>query len=52
MAATGSPPLTTVRQLFFYIGGAIAARLLEFVDSGEAPGALVVPTELVVRGST
>ncbi|MBN9097467.1 MAG: LacI family DNA-binding transcriptional regulator [Pseudonocardia sp.] len=51
LAAAGSPPLTTVRQPMMEMGQALAARLLEFVDTGEAPEPLVVPTEIVLRGT-
>ena len=50
-AAAATPPLTTVRQPMMEMGRALAARLLEFVDSGTAPGPLIVPTEIVLRGT-
>jgi DNA-binding LacI/PurR family transcriptional regulator len=51
LAAAGTPPLTTVRQPMMEMGHALAARLLEFADTGEAPDPLVVPAELVLRGT-
>lgn len=48
------PPLTTIRQDFRRHGREMVALVLEQVSSGRADGsrAIVIPTELVVRGST
>jgi DNA-binding LacI/PurR family transcriptional regulator len=51
LAAAATPPLTTVRQPMMEMGHALAARLLEFADTGETPEPLVLPTEIVVRGT-
>jgi len=46
------PPLTTVRQPFAEIGEVAAKKLLELVTKdGARPERVVLPTELVVRGS-
>ena len=48
------PPLTTVRQDFRRAGSEMVGLVLEQVDSGVGGGArqILIPTELVVRGST
>ncbi|WP_240665937.1 LacI family DNA-binding transcriptional regulator [Agromyces sp. LHK192] len=46
------PPLTTVRQSFAEVGRRSFEALLQEVESGEAHGTTLVPTELVVRRST
>ncbi|WP_350347619.1 LacI family DNA-binding transcriptional regulator [Agromyces sp. G08B096] len=46
------PPLTTVRQFFGEVGRRSVEALLQEVESGEARGTTLVPTELVVRRST
>ena len=48
------PPLTTVRQDFRRAGEEMVRLVLEQVDSGAAGGErqILIPTELVVRGST
>jgi LacI family transcriptional regulator len=52
LAAHADPPLTTVRQDKFGIGGAAATALVGMIESEAAPPpALVLPVELVVRRS-
>jgi DNA-binding LacI/PurR family transcriptional regulator len=51
LAAAATPPLTTVRQPMMDMGHVLAARLLELADTGEPPEPLVLPTEIVVRGT-
>jgi DNA-binding LacI/PurR family transcriptional regulator len=51
VAATASPPLTTMRQPFERISAEMV-RLLRQVIDGEAPAAVTIPTQLVVREST
>lgn len=52
-AAFTDPPLTTVRQPVEHLGALAAELLFEQVVSGGAPADnLILPTELVVRGST
>jgi DNA-binding LacI/PurR family transcriptional regulator len=51
LAAAATPPLTTVRQPMMDMGHALAARLLHYADTGEPPDPLVLPTEIVVRGT-
>ena len=48
------PPLTTVRQDFRRAGEEMVRLVLEQVDSGVVGGErqILIPTELVVRGST
>lgn len=49
-----SPPLTTVRQDFARVGEELVRLLLELIQGG-APAArdpIVIPTELLIRGST
>lgn len=54
LAEFTTPPLTTVRQDFHAAGSAMVKLILEQVKYGLADGTrrLVLPTELVVRGST
>jgi DNA-binding LacI/PurR family transcriptional regulator len=52
---TTDPPLSTVRQPLVELGRGMAQMLLRHVDDGEdraAPEHLVLPVELIVRGST
>jgi len=52
-AATSQPSLTTMRQPMHLLGQHAAARLLALIQATEEPGFKeVLPTELVVRGST
>lgn len=51
LAESALPPLTTVRQPTEEIGREMAAALLAQLDGAEPTG-VVLPTELVVRGST
>lgn len=47
------PPLTTVRQNAFGIGHTAASKLFDLLDNQmEAFDSVVLPTELIVRGST
>ena len=50
-ALSSSPPLTTMRQDFAEIAATMVLLLSELVE-GRPPRSVVVPTELVVRGST
>ncbi len=50
-AAAATPALTTVRQPMRAMGYEMAVRLLEFVDTGETPAPVVVPTEIVLRAT-
>lgn len=52
MAAESSPPLTTVSQPTVQTGRMLAERLLALADGAEAVAPVVLPTTLVVRGST
>ncbi|HLL64199.1 MAG TPA: GGDEF domain-containing protein [Micromonosporaceae bacterium] len=52
MAQESDPPLTTVSQELFGQGVAAASALLERIDGAPAHGHLVVPSTLIVRGST
>lgn len=46
------PPLTTLRQSMYHLGGAAARMLLEWLASGDPPGENpILHTELVVRQS-
>jgi DNA-binding LacI/PurR family transcriptional regulator len=52
---TTDPPLSTVRQPLVELGRAMAQMLLRHVDAGghgAAPEHVVLPVELIVRGST
>ena len=51
LAATAAPPLTTVRQPTAEMGRAMAAALLEMVGPDRPPAPLILPTEIVRRGS-
>ena len=46
-----TPPLSTVRQPMFELGNLAATTLLSMID-GQPAGSVVLPCELVVRGST
>lgn len=50
VAATATPPLTTVRQPFDRISEEMVRLLLDVI-SGKRPAAITIPTELVVRES-
>jgi LacI family transcriptional regulator len=53
MASYVSPPLTSVRSLFVEIGKVVVRKLIEQIENrSRVPEKVVVPTELVVRGST
>ncbi len=53
LAATTSPPLTTVRQQGEEIGSEAASELMRMIeDESYRPNEIVLPTELVVRRST
>jgi DNA-binding LacI/PurR family transcriptional regulator len=46
------PPLTTVRQPIVDMGRTMARQMLGLVnDTHDVPGAVVLPTELVIRAS-
>lgn len=51
-AATSSPPLTTVRQEIELMGRRMARLLLDRLDGRSEPVQEVLPTRLVVRGSS
>lgn len=51
IAATSSPPLTTVSQPILEVG-AHAARLLQALGAGTEVESLALPTELVIRATT
>jgi DNA-binding LacI/PurR family transcriptional regulator len=51
LAATATPPLTTVRQPVEEMGREMTKMLLERIAGGGDRESLVVPTELVVRAS-
>jgi LacI family transcriptional regulator len=51
-ATMGDPPLTTVRQPIRRMGVLAAEMLIDGLENGaEAPRRVVLPTELVIRGS-
>lgn len=52
LAATAQPAITTVRQPIVDMGAALAARLLDGIDAGEALPPLIMDTTLVQRGTT
>jgi DNA-binding LacI/PurR family transcriptional regulator len=52
LVAHASPPLTTVRQAGFALGEAAARAVFALLDGDEPPHDRVLPTELIVRGST
>ncbi|WP_299040048.1 LacI family DNA-binding transcriptional regulator [uncultured Pseudokineococcus sp.] len=52
MALASRPPLTTVGLQMHEVGRTAARLLLEAVDGRPQPGTVVLPTHLVVRGST
>lgn len=51
LAATATPPLTTIHQPIFDVG-ATASRLLHTLLGGSPVGSAVLPTHLIVRSST
>jgi DNA-binding LacI/PurR family transcriptional regulator len=51
-AAIARPPLTTVRQPGFALGKAAGAALFALLDGRTASAETVIPTGLVLRGST
>lgn len=51
VAATVSPPLTTIRQPWDRISEMMVRQLLAQID-GEGPATVILPTELVVRDSS
>ena len=52
MALASRPPLTTVGLEMHEVGRTAARLLLDAVDGRPRPGTVVLPTHLVVRGST
>jgi DNA-binding LacI/PurR family transcriptional regulator len=52
LATLFTPPLTTVRQPGYSLGGAAAAALFELLDGAGVPPPATLPTELIVRGTT
>lgn len=52
LAAYFDPPLTTVRLPAFALGQAAGHALIERIDERPVPERMLLPTELVVRGST
>jgi DNA-binding LacI/PurR family transcriptional regulator len=46
------PPLTTVRQDFTALGGAVVEMLRAALEERELPQLTRIPTELVARGSS
>jgi DNA-binding LacI/PurR family transcriptional regulator len=51
-ASMATPPLTTVRQPGFALGDTAANVLFALLDGSVPPPAAVIPTELIVRGTT
>ena len=51
VAASATPPLTTMRQPFKRISGEMVRLLLARIE-GEPPASVILPTELVERAST
>ena len=51
LATSTHPGLTTIRQPYGRISTEMVRLLLGLID-GDRPTAVIVPTELVVRGST
>lgn len=51
-AALATPALTTVRQPGFALGDAAARALFALLDGAMLPPAAVIPTELIIRGTT
>jgi LacI family transcriptional regulator len=45
------PPLTTVRQDTQKLSQEAISRLLHMIETGETPDPLIVPTQLIIRGS-
>jgi LacI family transcriptional regulator len=52
VASLVDPPLTTVRQDKRGLGSAAGEAVVALVEDAEAPARIVLPVELVVRGST
>lgn len=52
LATMLTPPLTTVRQPGYSLGGAAAAALFALLDSSGEPAPATLATELIVRGTT
>jgi len=52
LARVTEPPLSTVRQPVEEMGRRMAELLVRLITGGEIEGSLVLPTELVVRGSS
>ena len=52
LAAFFDPPLTTVRLPAFELGQAVGRALLERIAQPTIPTRTLLPTELIVRGST
>jgi LacI family transcriptional regulator len=52
LASHTEPPLTTVHQPMRQMGATAARLLLEHFEGAALPMATVIPTELIVRGST
>lgn len=52
LATLVTPALTTVRQPGFELGAAAARQLFALLESQPSPEASVIPTTLLVRGST
>jgi DNA-binding LacI/PurR family transcriptional regulator len=52
LATLLTPPLTTVRQPGYRLGGAAATALFALLDGASAPVPATLPTELIVRGTT
>jgi DNA-binding LacI/PurR family transcriptional regulator len=52
LARYTDPPLTTVRQPIQRIGQAMARQLLRLLTGEPVEPAVILPTELVIRGST
>lgn len=51
-AARSDPPLTTIRQPTYRIGGMAVETLIDLIEHADSPPHhIVVPTDLVVRGS-
>jgi LacI family transcriptional regulator, galactose operon repressor len=52
LAAYFDPPLTTVRLPAYELGQAAGRALLDRIDQRSIPSRTLLPTELIVRGST
>ncbi|MEJ3654654.1 LacI family DNA-binding transcriptional regulator [Actinomycetes bacterium KLBMP 9759] len=51
LGASAHPALTTVHQPIVDAGSQLAASLLTMIETGSVPDPLVMPTEIVVRGT-